>query len=98
MFITKTKHKSIIKSILKSEERLVKTINKKDHEIACLKQELEKIQQFDSDELIEHGKCPTKKYFITAAKRLLTEEEFNELKGGKKQKYYNVGKKVRRIV
>lgn len=42
-------------------------------------------------ELLQHNKMPTKKYFITAAKRLLTEEEFNQLQGSKKQKYYNRG-------
>lgn len=47
-------------------------------------------------ELIEHGKMPTKKYFIIAAKRLLTEEEFEQLRGCKKQRYYNQG--GRRIV
>ncbi len=47
-------------------------------------------------ELIEHNKMPTKKYFIQAAKRLLTEEEFEELQGSKKQKYYNRG--GRRVV
>lgn len=49
-------------------------------------------------ELIMHNKRPTKKYFITAAKRLLTDEEFEQLKGGRKQKYYNVGKKARRVI
>ena len=42
-------------------------------------------------ELLTHNKMPTKKYFITAAKRLLTEEEFDQLQGSKKQKYYNRG-------
>jgi len=42
-------------------------------------------------ELIQHGKMPTKKYFIIAAKRLLTEEEFEQLQGTKKPKYYNRG-------
>ena len=49
-------------------------------------------------ELIEHGKLPTKKYFIDAAKRLLTEEEFEQLRGGKKQKYYNVNRGTRRVI
>ena len=42
-------------------------------------------------ELLTHNQLPTKKYFKDAAKRLLTEEEYKQLKGGKKQKYYNRG-------
>lgn len=42
-------------------------------------------------ELIEHKKLPTKKYFRVAARRLLTEEEYNKLVGNKKQKYCNQG-------
>ena len=50
-------------------------------------------------ELIQHNKMPTKKYFIKAAKRLLTEEEFENLQGTNKQKYHNVNKGYhRRIV
>lgn len=49
-------------------------------------------------ELIQHGKRPKKKYFIIAAKRLLTEEEFEQLQGSSKPKYVNVNKGKRRIV
>ena len=47
-------------------------------------------------ELIEHGKRPTKKYFVIAARRLLTEEEFEQLQSSGKPKYYNKG--GRRVV
>lgn len=49
-------------------------------------------------ELIEHNKLPDKKYFRIAAKRLLTEEEYDSLVGSKKQKYYNVNKVNRRVM
>mgnify|MGYP005996590619 CR=1 FL=1 len=44
-------------------------------------------------ELIHKNRMPTKKYFIVAAKRLLTEEEFNNLTVKKKRNYYNVAVK-----
>jgi hypothetical protein len=45
-------------------------------------------------ELLIHNKMPTKRYFVKAAKRLLTDEEFEKLQGCKKQKYYNQSRRV----
>ena len=44
-------------------------------------------------ELFEKNRMPQTKYNITAMKRLLTEEEFGQLTGKRKQRYYNVGTK-----
>ncbi len=43
--------------------------------------------------LIDSGKYPYNKKYKIAMQRILTEEEFKKL--NKKQRYYNVGKKIK---
>ena len=43
--------------------------------------------------LLDQNRMPKGKYNITAMKRLLTEEEFSQLTGKRKQRYYNVAAK-----
>lgn len=48
------KHRKELKNRDKTELILVKKLNDKDHEIAYLKEHIEKLEKFTTDEMIEH--------------------------------------------
>jgi len=48
--------------------------------------------------LINQKRLPKSPYLKEAARRLLTEREYEKLSDKVKQRYYNVGKKVKRVM